>query len=96
MWQGRVDISRLQAYGGYFAISFLLGVADRSGYEGEPAMLLESVVYGGDDVLKLEPRIILYSRYKVLIEEIFCSMKRFHTMDLAYSAHVYMAKGLLP
>ncbi|GBC74071.1 Carbamoyltransferase HypF [archaeon HR05] len=77
------------------AISFLLGVADRRGYEGEPAMLFESVAYGGDDVLKLEPRIInctLDTKY--LIEEIFCSMKRFHTRDLAYSAHVYMAKGL--
>ncbi|GBC72813.1 Carbamoyltransferase HypF [archaeon HR04] len=76
------------------AISFLLGVADRRGYEGEPAMLLESVAYG-DDVLKLEPRVIdstLDTRY--LIEEIFCSMKRFHARDLAYSAHVYMAKGL--
>ncbi|MEM1950773.1 MAG: carbamoyltransferase HypF [Candidatus Nitrosocaldus sp.] len=77
------------------AISFLLGVADRRGYEGEPAMLLESIAYGGDDMLKLEPRIINYTldtRY--LVEEIFCSMKRFHARDLAYSAHVYMAKGL--
>ncbi|MEM0030211.1 MAG: carbamoyltransferase HypF [Candidatus Nitrosocaldus sp.] len=77
------------------AISFLLGIVDRRGYEGEPAMLLESLAYGGDDMLKLEPRIsncTLDTRY--LLEEIFCNMKRFYVRDLAYSAHMYIAKGL--
>lgn len=78
------------------AISFLLGLIERRGYEGEPAMLLETAAYGSDDdYLRLEPKIsngTLDTRY--LVEEVFCNRDRLNVRDLAYSAHVYIAKGL--
>jgi hydrogenase maturation protein HypF len=77
------------------AISFLLNISDRRTYEGEPAMMLESVAVDGEDVLHLDPRIsssVLDTRY--LLEEIFYNMNRFKVRDLAYSAHMYIAKGL--
>jgi hydrogenase maturation protein HypF len=77
------------------AISFLLHISDRRTYEGEPAMMLESVAVDGEDVLHLDPRIsssVLDTRY--LLEEIFYNMNRFKVRDLAYSAHMYIAKGL--
>jgi len=77
------------------AISFLLHISDRRTYEGEPAMMLESVAVDGEDVMHLYPCIhssVLDTRY--LLEEIFYNMNRFKVRDLAYSAHVYIAKGL--
>ncbi len=77
------------------AISFLLNISDRRTYEGEPALMLESIAIDGKDVLNLEPRIdncILDTRY--LLEEIFYNMNKFSIKDLAYSAHAYIARGL--
>jgi len=77
------------------AISFLLNISDRRTYEGEPALMLESIAIYGKDVLNLEPRIdncILDTRY--LLEEIFYNMNKFSIKDLAYSAHAYIARGL--
>ena len=77
------------------AISFMLNISDRRTYEGEPALMLESIAMYGKDVLNLEPRIdncILDTRY--LLEEIFYNMNKFSIKDLAYSAHAYIARDL--
>jgi hydrogenase maturation protein HypF len=77
------------------AVSALLGLCDVRSYEGEPAMKLESAALSGRDVLELEPQIygnILGTSY--LLKSIYESLGRVSVADLAYSAHVYMGKGL--
>ena len=77
------------------AISSLLGICYERTYEGEPALKLESVALNGHDVLYLSPIIkhnILNTTF--LLQNIYENMKRFSIKDLAYSAHMYIAKGL--
>ena len=77
------------------AVSALLGLCNVRSYEGEPAMKLESAALSGKDVLELEPQIygnILGTSY--LLKAIYESLGKVSVADLAYSAHVYLAKGL--
>ncbi|HEX2408218.1 MAG TPA: carbamoyltransferase HypF, partial [Nitrososphaeraceae archaeon] len=77
------------------AISSLLGICYERTYEGEPALKLESVALNGHDVLYLSPIIkhnILDTAF--LLQNIYENMKRFSIKDLAYSAHMYLSKGL--
>jgi hydrogenase maturation protein HypF len=77
------------------AVAAVLGVCYERTYEGEPAMKLESAATKGKDVLKLEP-IIKGDTLNTteLLLEIFENRERFAIHDLAFSAHVYLAKGL--
>jgi hydrogenase maturation protein HypF len=77
------------------AISAILGVCYERTYEGEPAMKLESAAVNGKDVLMSEPIIrgnILDTTS--LVASIFEVRNKFSRRDLAYSAHLYLAKGL--
>lgn len=77
------------------AISAILGICNERTYEGEPAMKLESVARDGKDVLKLEPKLqgdVLNTT--LLVETVFEQRNKFPAADLAYSAQVYLAKGL--
>ena len=77
------------------AVSALLGLCTHRTYEGEPAMKLESAALGGEDVLKLSPRIhanVLDTAF--LLQRIFESKGLLPVSDLAYSAEEYLAKGL--
>ncbi len=77
------------------AAAAVLGVCYERTYEGEPAMKLESAALGGKDVLKLNPIIkgdILNTTEMVL--QIFENREKHTVVDLAFSAHVYLAKGL--
>jgi hydrogenase maturation protein HypF len=77
------------------AISALLGVCGMRSYEGEPAMKLESAALAGKDLLQLEPEIhgnILNTSY--LIKAIHENLHKVSVYDLAYSAHIYLARGL--
>jgi hydrogenase maturation protein HypF len=77
------------------AVAAVLGVCYERTYEGEPAMKLESIARGGRDVLKLKPICdgsVLHTSEMLL--EIFANRQRYSEADLAYSAHVYLAKGL--
>jgi hydrogenase maturation protein HypF len=77
------------------AVSAVLGVCYERTYEGEPAMKLESAAIKGEDVLKLKP-IIKGNRLDTtqLLKEIFEKREKHPIVDLAYSAHAYIAKGL--
>lgn len=77
------------------AAAAILGVCTERTFEGEPAMKLESVATNGRDILSLEPILkgnTLDTTH--LLEEIFESKSKFPISDLAYSVHVYLAKGL--
>ena len=77
------------------AIAVVLGVCFERTYEGELAMKLESTALAGTDLLKLEPQLqgdVLDTSY--LIGSIYDSLGTVSAADLAYSAHVYLAKGL--
>lgn len=78
------------------AIAAILEICYERTYEGEPAMKLEAAaIRGENDVLKLKPEIndnVLNTTQMVL--EIFKNRKKLSRADLAYSAHVYLAKGL--
>jgi hydrogenase maturation protein HypF len=77
------------------AVAAILDTCYERTYEGEPAMKLESVALEGKDVLKLEPVIrndVLETTQ--LLHEIFEKRKKHSKADLAYSVHVYIAKGL--
>jgi hydrogenase maturation protein HypF len=78
------------------AVSAVLGVCYERTYEGEPAMKLESAATKGRDNLKLKPTIIKGNTLDTtqLLKEIFEKRERHQIADLAYSAHVYIAKGL--
>ena len=77
------------------AVAAILGVCYERTYEGEPAMKLEAVATKGKDALKAEP-IIEGNILKTteMLMEIFENKGRKSAEDLAYSAHVYLAKGL--
>ena len=77
------------------AVSAILGVCYERTYEGEPAMKLESVAIGGEDVLRIEP--VLKGEVietTSIIREIFMSTERFGVRDLACSAQSYLARSL--
>lgn len=77
------------------AVAAILGVCYERTYEGEPAMKLESAALKGKDVLKMNPITkgeILNTTEMVL--QIFENRKSCAVADLAFSAHVYLAKGL--
>jgi hydrogenase maturation protein HypF len=77
------------------AVSAVLGVCFKRGYEGEPAMKLESAALTGKDVLAQNPLLhdnMLHTSN--LLRAIFENRQRFSVNDLAYSAHAYLAKGL--
>ena len=77
------------------AVAAVLGVCYERSYEGEPAMKLESAALGAKDVLKFKPIVqgdVLDTKY--LLRSIFENKQKFSINDLAYSAHVYLAKGL--
>jgi len=77
------------------AVAAVLGVCFERSYEGEPAMKLESTALAGKDSLSLKPVLqgdVLDTTY--LIETIYRNLGRVSVADLAYSAHVYLAKGL--
>jgi hydrogenase maturation protein HypF len=76
------------------AVSALLGVCYDRSYDGEPAMLLESVAVNGEDIIII-PQIkkeILDTTF--LMDFIYSNRNKFRTKDLAYSAHSYLARGL--
>ncbi|MEM2739293.1 MAG: carbamoyltransferase HypF [Candidatus Bathyarchaeia archaeon] len=76
------------------AISTLLDVCFERTYEGEPAMKLESAAQGGEDILRLDPAYTSGSiATKPLIESIFDNLGRASRRDLAYSAHIYIARS---
>jgi hydrogenase maturation protein HypF len=77
------------------AVSAVLGLCHERTYEGEPAMKLESAAIKGRDILGLKP-IIDGSRLATtqLLMEIFEKREKHPVVDLAYSAHAYIAKGL--
>jgi len=77
------------------AVSAILGICYERTYEGEPAMKLESAAIKGRDVLKLEPKIkdnVLNTT--ALVHEIFNQKDSCPVSDLAFSAQLYLAKGL--
>jgi hydrogenase maturation protein HypF len=77
------------------AIAAVLDICYVRSYEGEPAMKLESAGLHGKEVLHLEPKVhggIIETTN--LLKSVFDSKNKFLKEDLAYSAHVYLAKGL--
>ncbi|MCK4481754.1 carbamoyltransferase HypF [Candidatus Bathyarchaeota archaeon] len=77
------------------AVAAVLGVCYERTYEGEPAMKLESAAIKGRDVLKLEPVIngeVLDTTQLLL--EVFENRRGYSKVDLAYSVHAYLARGL--
>lgn len=77
------------------AASALLGICTVRSYEGEPAMKLESAAFGGRDALRLKPQV--YGNVlgtSNLLWAIYNAHGKHSVPDLAYSAHVYLAKGL--
>jgi hydrogenase maturation protein HypF len=77
------------------AVAAVLGVCYERTYEGEPAMKLESAAMKGKDALKMKP-IIKGDALDTtqLLMAIFENRDKASKADLAYSAHVYLAKGL--
>jgi hydrogenase maturation protein HypF len=77
------------------AVSAVLGLCYVRSYEGEPAMKLESTALAGKDALKLKPVLsgdVLDTTY--MLRAIFENIAKVPAVDLAYSAHAYLAKGL--
>lgn len=77
------------------AVAAILDVAHERTYEGEPALKLEAAAEQGRYALNLEP-VINGDRLltKPLLESIYESFEKEKTEDLAYSAHIYLARGL--
>lgn len=77
------------------AVAAILGICHERTYEGEPAMKLESAAQKGHDILKLKPIIKNHTLETTrMVHEIFENKEKCSKVDLAYSAHVYLAKGL--
>jgi hydrogenase maturation protein HypF len=77
------------------AVSAVLNLSYVRSYEGEPAMKLESTALSGKEVLNLKPLVhgsVLDTTQ--LLAAIFENKSKASVGDLAYSAHVYLAKGL--
>lgn len=77
------------------SVAALLEVCFERTYEGEPAMKLESLAYGGKDVLQMTPLLTdgVLNTTEMLVG-IFENTHRHTKKDLAYSAHLYLARGL--
>ena len=77
------------------AVAAVLGVCYERTYEGEPALKLESAAIKGKDVLRLKPLINggILDTSRLLLE-VFENREKYSRVDLAYSAHVYLARGL--
>jgi hydrogenase maturation protein HypF len=77
------------------AVAAILGLCYERSYEGEPAMKLESAAINGRDVLCLKPitkdDILDTTHMLWAIQE---NLGKASVADLAYSAHIYLAKGL--
>jgi len=78
------------------AAAAVLGVCFERSYEGEPAMKLESTALVGEDALGLKP---LHLHGNVLdttclLKAVHAALGRVCASDLAYAAHVYLARGL--
>jgi hydrogenase maturation protein HypF len=77
------------------AVAAILGLCYERSYEGEPAMKLESAAINGRDVLCLKPvtkdDILDTTHMLLMIQE---NLGKASVTDLAYSAHIYLAKGL--
>ncbi|MBK5133640.1 carbamoyltransferase HypF, partial [Candidatus Bathyarchaeota archaeon] len=77
------------------AVAAILGICFERSYEGEPAVKLESLAFGGRDVLNQKPAIKDHTLLTTpLILSIFNYRKQYSLKDLAYSAHTYVAEGL--
>ncbi|HLN46230.1 MAG TPA: carbamoyltransferase HypF [Candidatus Sulfotelmatobacter sp.] len=78
------------------AIAAILGICYERTYEGEPAIKLESIAMKGRDILQLKP-IINGNRLDTteLLLQIFENCHKISNADLAYSAHAYLAAGLV-
>jgi len=77
------------------AIAAVLEICFQRTYRGEPAIKLESLANGGKDILKLKP--VIRNNYldtTYLLVNLFENKDR-DPFDLAYSAHIYLAKGLV-
>lgn len=77
------------------AVSAILGICFERTYEGEAAIKLESAAVGGKDALYLSPIIsqnVLNT--SELLLTIFENRATYSQSDLAYSAHIYLGKGL--
>lgn len=77
------------------AISSLLDICYERTYEGEPAQKLESVAVRGEDV-----KIPLFIKNNTLdtaflLQYIYENRNRYSIKDLAYSAHSYIARGMV-
>jgi hydrogenase maturation protein HypF len=78
------------------AVAVILGICHERTYEGEPAMKLESAALRGKNVLKLKPIIKNNSLDTTqMLVEIFENREKHSMVDLAYSAHAYLAEGLV-
>ena len=77
------------------AVAAILGICFERSYEGEPAVKLESLAFGGRDVLNQKSAIKDHTLLTTpLILSIFNYRKQYSLKDLAYSAHTYVAEGL--
>jgi hydrogenase maturation protein HypF len=77
------------------AVSAVLGICYERSYEGEPSMKLESMAMKGKDVLKLKPLIRGDTlNTGQMLRDIFENRDKHSKASLAYSAHMYLAKGL--
>lgn len=77
------------------AVAAVLDICYERSYEGEPAMKLEGAALKGKETLKLKP-VIRGDAVETteLLETIFEAKNKYSVVDLAYSAHAYLAKGL--
>ncbi len=76
------------------AIAVLLNVAYRRHYEGEPAMKLESFAFKGKNDLKFEiPVEGELINVESLFEEILENVDSASPADIAYSAHLALARA---
>ncbi|MDI3475864.1 MAG: hydrogenase maturation protein HypF [Thermococcaceae archaeon] len=76
------------------AIAVLLNVAYRRHYEGEPAMKLESFAFKGKNDLKFEvPVEGELIRVEELFQSILGAIDRASPADIAYSAHLALARA---
>jgi hydrogenase maturation protein HypF len=77
------------------AVAALLNISWERTYEGEPAMKLEAYSRGGVDRLKIKPEIdggII--RTTNMVRSIYDQRAHIAVPDLAFSAHVHVARGL--
>ncbi|MGA3059021.1 MAG: carbamoyltransferase HypF [Candidatus Bathyarchaeia archaeon] len=77
------------------AVAAVLGVCYERSYEGEPAMKLESAAIGCKDALNLKP-ILRGGTVETtnMLRLIYENKEKMSIGDLAFSAHVYLAKSL--